>query len=116
MKNKDLYTLRTGAVNYKDSKGKGGILYPIHPNDGEKEIKGKLEIALKVHASAPEKFDNFSEEKIKKELGLKTEAVKAPLTGAAKAAADKKAEADAKAAAENQTTKTETETEDENLD
>lgn len=96
MKNGNLFTLRTGAIGYKDAKGKGAILYPIHPADSEEVIKSKLKQALAVHAVAPDKFSTFDEDKIKKVLSPAGD--KAPLVGAAKAAADKKAEADAKKA------------------
>lgn len=115
MKNDNLFSLRTGAVNYKDGKGKTGILYPIHPNDQDETIKEKLGQALAVYAVAPEKFSNFSEEKIKKILGIKdvdktakkltpaaapagtpTDKNGKPLTGAPLKAAQEKADAAAK--------------------
>jgi len=96
MKNGNLFTLRTGAIGYRDADGKGAILYPIHPADSEEVIKSKLAQAVAVHAVAPHKFATFNEEKIEKVL-KPAEVKKAPLTGAAKAAADKKA---AKAAEE----------------
>lgn len=68
MKNDKLFSLRTGAVSFKDSKGKGAVLYPIHPNDTEEQVKVKLAQAVQVYAVAPEKFDNFSEDKIDKIL------------------------------------------------
>lgn len=106
-----LFTLRTGAVNFRSADGKKtGILYPIHPNDSDEVVKEKLQTALEVHAVAPEKFESISEEKIQKVLNAKPEATAAKaLTGAAKAAADKKAkaEAEAKAKAEAEAAKTE---------
>jgi len=114
MSKKALYTLRRGAVPYKRENGEGGVLYPIHPKDSEEQIKEKLTQALEVYAVAPNRFDDIQESKIQKILG---ETKKAPLVGAALAAANKKAakeaaaiaeakavaEAEAKAAAEGQT-------------
>jgi len=99
MKNNSLYTLRLGAVVFKDIDGTGKVLYPIHPKDSEAEIKVKLAQALTVHATRPDKFSTFSEEKILEILGAKsddeTEAekkeVEKPLYGAAKKSAEAKA-------------------------
>ncbi len=97
MSKKALFTLRMGAVSYINKAGKGGVLYPIHPNDSEAVVKEKLATALAVYAIAPGKFSDIQEEKIQKVLGEAK-----PLVGAAKAAAEKKAakgEADAAAQA-----------------
>lgn len=91
MSKKALFTLRMGAVSYITKAGKGGVLYPIHPSDSEVVVREKLETALAVYAIVPGKFADIQEEKIQKILAAK---VAKPLTGAAKAAAEKKAEAD----------------------
>lgn len=93
MKNNSLYTLRLGAVVFKDKDGSGKVLYPIFPKDSDGEIKVKLAQALTVHATRPDKFSTFSEDKIKEVLG-ETEAepeVEKPLYGAAKKSAEAKA-------------------------
>ena len=94
MKNKALFTLRTGAVPYKTKDGKGGVLYPIQPKDTEEVIKGKLKEALIVFALRPGKFSDFDEDKIKailaEEPAAEEPAVK-QLHGAAKKAAEAKA-------------------------
>ena len=90
MENGSLYTLRMGAVPFKNKDGEGEILYPIYPTDSEEVVKVKLAQALAVNAVAPDKFEVISIEKIEKILGAtKT------LKGAAKASADKKAADDA---------------------
>lgn len=74
MKKGALFTLRTGAVNYKSADGeRTGILYPIHPKDSEEVVKEKLETALIVYAVAPDKFSSIQEEKIEKILNPEPE-------------------------------------------
>lgn len=61
MKNQSLFTLRNGAVSFFDEKTKKSqILYPLHPNDSEDQIKEKLKIALRIHAVRPERFSVIS--------------------------------------------------------
>jgi hypothetical protein len=99
MKNKALFTLRTGAVPYQTEDGKGGVLYPIQPKDTEEVIKGKLKEALIVYALRPGKFSDFDEDKIKAILAAEpAEPEVKQLHGAAKKAAEAKA---AKEAAES---------------
>ena len=73
MSTKALFTLRAGAIPYAED-GVGKILYPIHPQDSEEVVKGKLAEALKVYAVAPHKFTDIQEEKIEKILAEEPEA------------------------------------------
>jgi len=50
MKANRLYTLRIGAVVFKDEDGEGKVLYPLHPKDTKEDVKSKLALAVKVHA------------------------------------------------------------------
>lgn len=90
MKIAEFFTLRIGAVAFKDSKGNGVVLYPVGPNDTDEEARTKLGYALAVNAVAPNRFSFINTEKIEKFLA-ETPEEKAPLRGAAKAAAEKKA-------------------------
>lgn len=65
MEKQTLFTLRGGAVSVKDAKSKEAtILYPINPKDSDKELAVKLKLALKLHASRPDKFSFIDKEKI----------------------------------------------------
>jgi len=104
MKNGNLFTLRTGAIAFKRTNGESGVLYPIHPNDTEDQIKVKLRLAMELNVIRPDKFSIISVADIEAILGV-TEEVEAEeveaeevdpkpvkkLYGAAKAAADRKA-------------------------
>lgn len=69
MKNQSLFTLRNGAVSFFDEKTKKSqILYPLHPNDSEDQIKEKLKIALRIHAVRPERFSVISVSDIEAKL------------------------------------------------
>jgi len=99
MKNGNLFTLRTGAVPFKRTNGESGVLYPIHPNDTEDQIKAKLQLALELNAIRPDKFSIISVADIEAILGVTEELTDLQedprpvkkLYGAAKAAADRKA-------------------------
>jgi hypothetical protein len=73
MKNKSLYTLRLGAVVFKDAQGEGQVLYPLHPKDTEEDVKTKLAQALAVYAAAPTKFSTFSKAEIEEALAEEAE-------------------------------------------
>ncbi len=77
MKNQSLFTLRQGAVSFFDKKTKKSqILYPLHPNDSEDQIKEKLKIALRIHAVRPESFSVISVSDIEAKLKEKKETKK----------------------------------------
>lgn len=77
MKNQSLFTLRNGAVSFFDEKTKKSqILYPLHPNDSEDQIKEKLKIALRIHAVRPERFSVISVSDIEAKLKEKKVAKK----------------------------------------
>jgi len=73
MKNENLYTLRLGAVVFKDAQGEGQVLYPLHPKDSEEDVKNKLAQALHVYAAAPSKFTHIDTHTIKGMLAIEDE-------------------------------------------
>ena len=74
MKKTSFYTLRIGAVHYTDEKnGITGILYPIHQDDTDLEIKANLKIAKKIYAINSEMFSTFDEQAIDQFLKAKNE-------------------------------------------
>lgn len=82
MKQNQLFTLRTGAVPFKSKKtGQSGVLYPIHPNDSEEQIKNKLRLALELNEVAPNKFSVISILEIEKYLSESQEGQEDPNFG-----------------------------------
>lgn len=88
MKKNQLFTLRTGAVNFFSKKeDKAKMLYPLSERDTEEAKKEKLKMAVQLHEARPDLFLVFNESEIKEALNEKAPAKKEAKKEATKAPA-----------------------------